>query len=246
MKFDIPKGKFSSGDANAGKRKKLLESLRSGEEVRVKSDGSIQQKGDADKDHDAVKIPKGKLAFHWYEDDVALYEGEVAGMNQLFPQFTEGRTENGNMYWHGKINSPSCPSPNPISSSAHSIPLLSTPRIFAFLMVKASPFIGWMVVPGKATITFCPAATFGAPQTIGKISPEPVFTVVTFSLSASGCFSQVITSPATNPSNPPFTLSNAYTPSTSKPISVSNSAAFSALIFTGKISCNQFQDIFMG
>lgn len=107
MKFDIPKGKFSSGDANAGKRKKLLESLRSGEEVRVKSDGSIQQKGDADKDHDAVKIPKGKLAFHWYEDDVALYEGEVAGMNQLFPQFTEGRTENGNMYWHGKINSPS-------------------------------------------------------------------------------------------------------------------------------------------
>ena len=73
MKFDIPKGKFSSGDANAGKRKKLLESLRSGEEVRVKSDGSIQQKGDADKDHDAVKLPKGKLAFHWYEDDVACY-----------------------------------------------------------------------------------------------------------------------------------------------------------------------------
>ena len=38
-----------------------------------------------------------------------------------------------------------------------------------------------------ATATICPAATLGAPHTIGNISPVPISTFVSVNLSASGC-----------------------------------------------------------
>ena len=100
---------------------------------------------------------------------------------------------------------PSCDVPSPISSSAQIIPSLSSPRIFPFLMVQASPSAVYKVVPIVATGTFCPAATFGAPQTICKGLAAPTFTVVSFNLSALGCFTQVKTSPTTMPSKAPLT-----------------------------------------
>ena len=71
-------------------------------------------------------------------------------------------------------------------------------------MVQASPSSVYKVVPIVATGTFCPAATFGAPQTICIGVSAPIFTVVTFSRSAFGCCSQVKTSPTTIPFRLPF------------------------------------------
>ena len=124
-----------------------------------------------------------------------------------------------------RIMMPSWLSPNPNSSSAQIIPWLSWPRIFPFLISNAFPSLSNNLVPMVATGTFCPAATLGAPHTIwtGAL-PSPKSTVVIFNLSASGCFSHVSTWPITTPCNPPFKLSNASTPSTSRPKSVSMSA----------------------
>ena len=57
---------------------------------------------------------------------------------------------------------PSWSSPIPTSSSARIIPCDSTPRSFALPSVEPSG----ITAPGSATATLCPAATFGAPQTI--------------------------------------------------------------------------------
>ena len=54
-----------------------------------------------------------------------------------------------------------------------------------------------MTAPGRATPTVCPAATFGAPQTICWGSPSPTSTMQTFSRSASGCCSALSTRPTT-------------------------------------------------
>ena len=119
--------------------------------------------------------------------------------------------------------------PRPNSSSAQIIPWLSCPRILPFFISNAFPSLSNTLVPIVATGTFCPAATFGAPQTICTGAfPSPKSTVVILSLSASGCFSQVSTCPTTTPCNPPFKLSYLSTPSTSKPKSVSKSAVSSA------------------
>ena len=59
----------------------------------------------------------------------------------------------------------------------------------------------------KATSTFCPLATLGAPQTIGTISSFPKLTSVFFSRSAFGCCSQERTSPTKTPFSPPLILS---------------------------------------
>ena len=99
----------------------------------------------------------------------------------------------------------------------------SAPRILLFLIVKDSPPDGKRVVPTVATNTFCPASTFGAPHTICTGSPSPRFTVVMRKRSASGCFSQVNTSPTTTPLRPPGMVSTLSIPSTSKPIAVNTS-----------------------
>ena len=88
---------------------------------------------------------------------------------------------------------PSWLSPIPSSSSAHIIPWLSSPRILPFFILKPLPSLSYNVVPIVATGTFCPAATLGAPQTICTGASPPKSTLVIFSLSALGCFSQLIT-----------------------------------------------------
>ena len=94
---------------------------------------------------------------------------------------------------------PSWSSPIPTSSSARIIPCDSTPRSFALPSFVPSG----MTAPGRATATVCPAATFGAPQTIVLGSPAPMSTVQTVSRSASGCRSAVRTLPTTNSAGSP-------------------------------------------
>ena len=86
---------------------------------------------------------------------------------------------------------------SPISSSASEriIPSDSTPRSFALPSLVPSG----ITAPGSATGTVCPAATFGAPQTI-VLPPSPASTSQTLSRSASGCCSTESTLPTTNPS----------------------------------------------
>ena len=127
-----------------------------------------------------------------------------------------------------KTKIPSCPLPNPISSSAQIIPSETSPLIFPFLILNGSPSSGYKVVPIVATITFCPLATLEAPQTIDKTSSAPISTVVQFKWSEFGCGSHVMTSPTTKPSKPPFICSKVSIPSTSSPVSVRYSAIFSA------------------
>ena len=55
------------------------------------------------------------------------------------------------------------------------MPKDGTPRNLAFLIFMPSG----MVVPTRATGTFCPAATLGAPQTMVRISAWPASTVQT-------------------------------------------------------------------
>ena len=100
----------------------------------------------------------------------------------------------------GSTRIPSWEFPKPHSSSAQIIPSDTSPRILAFWMVKGSLPGMWMVVPTVAIITFCPAATLGAPHTMLLGWLSPMFTVVRDNLSALGCLVQVSTSPTTNPS----------------------------------------------
>ena len=135
--------------------------------------------------------------------------------------------------------------PIPISSSAQIIPSLASPRIFDLAITKGSfPFM-LISVPTVATITFCPAATFGAPQTICKGSACPMLTVVTLKRSALGCCSQVSTSPITNPFKPPGKLCHSSMCSTSKPLTDKRSAISFASTFVGRISRNQLIEIFI-
>src|SRR6478672_9117697 len=102
-----------------------------------------------------------------------------------------------------------------------------------------------MVVPIGATTTFWPAATLDAPQTIWSVCPFPVVTLVIFSLSASGCFSQLSTSPTTRPFKPPGNDSNGCKDSTSRPMEVSIALNFSGLMVTGRYSLSQLYEMIM-
>ena len=70
----------------------------------------------------------------------------------------------------------------PSSAIEQIIPLDSCPRMVLCLITKPSP----KSHPGLATITFCPAATFGAPQTIWVTSPGLTSTWQTCKWSLSG------------------------------------------------------------
>ena len=128
---------------------------------------------------------------------------------------------------------PSCEVPIPISSSAQIIPSEGWPYTFRFSMVnKALPSASNKVVPGVATITFWPAATLAAPQTMVKISDNPASTVVRLSVfSFTSNFSHVKTSATTNPFNPPGIFSCLSIPSTSNPVFVNNTSNSSASPF---------------
>ena len=116
---------------------------------------------------------------------------------------------------------PSCESPNPISSSAHTIPLLTTPLIFDFFIFISIPSLVYIFEPTVATGTICPFSIFGAPQTISKTSLLPISIEVTFSLSALGCLPHSSTLPATTPFSPPSIDSKSDIFSTSNPKLVS-------------------------
>ncbi len=90
---------------------------------------------------------------------------------------------------------PSCSSESSSSRSERIIPFDSTPRSFAFFSFVPSG----ITAPGSATATVCPAATFGAPQTIVRV-PSPSSTSQTLSRSASGCLPAETTWPTTKPS----------------------------------------------
>ncbi len=111
------------------------------------------------------------------------------------------------------------PVSSPISSSASEriIPSDSTPLSFALFSFMPPG----STAPGRATGTSCPAATFGAPQTIVR-SPSPVSTAQTLRRSASGCGSTLLTRPTTNPSGEGAPA--APTRSTSVPVIASCSA----------------------
>ena len=112
---------------------------------------------------------------------------------------------------------PSCESPNPISSSAHTIPLLTTPLIFDFLIFISIPSFVYIFDPTGATGTTCPFFILGAPQTISEMLLFPRSIEVTFNLSAFGCFVHSRTLPAMTPFRPPLIDSKGDSFSTSKP-----------------------------
>ncbi|KAF5051669.1 hypothetical protein DSECCO2_416590 [anaerobic digester metagenome] len=114
---------------------------------------------------------------------------------------------------------PACEAPSPSSSSAQIMPLLSMPRILAFFIVSDVPSDLYKVAPGKATSTFCPAATFGAPHTICNCS-VPTSTFVSERCSVPSTWAHSSTWPTTIPFNPPLICSCSSRPSTSSPLSV--------------------------
>ena len=95
----------------------------------------------------------------------------------------------------GSSNRPSILSSRSISEAPQSMPCDSIPRSLPFLILKSPG----STAPIVATGAFMPTRTFGAPQTICKVSAVPMFTVVTRKRSASGCCSTVKTSPTTTP-----------------------------------------------
>ena len=89
---------------------------------------------------------------------------------------------------------PSWSSESSSSRAEHSMPWLSSPRIFAFLIVTPPG----SVAPTVASGTIMPARTFGAPHTT-RSSPAPPSTRHSDSLSAFGCFCTSSTRATTTP-----------------------------------------------
>ena len=118
----------------------------------------------------------------------------------------------------GSSMMPSASTSMPSSLKEQSMPWDGWPRSLAFLMVKSPG----RVAPTLATHTLRPARQFGAPQTMSSSSSSPTLTLVTRSLSASGCWAHSTTSPTTTLLNWPATASTA---STSRPAMVICSAS---------------------
>ena len=86
----------------------------------------------------------------------------------------------------GSTSMPSCSSDSPSSRSEHTMPRDSTPRIFAgFSSMRPPVWPSISSAPTRAKAIFCPAATFGAPQTTVSL-PSPVSTVASRRRSALG------------------------------------------------------------
>jgi hypothetical protein len=138
---------------------------------------------------------------------VKYTSSSASALRTSSPTFAEG----------SRTRIPACSSDRPSSRAEQSIPLDSTPRSFAFLISMPGSF-----APTSAHGTFCPAATFGAPQTMVSVSPVPASTSVTRSLSALGWGATLFTYPTTMPENSPAT---GEISSTSRPPIVSLSAS---------------------
>src|SRR6185369_9385024 len=98
-------------------------------------------------------------------------------------------------------SSPAWSSDRPSSRAEHSMPWLSTPRIFAALISKGWPFSPCSLAPTSAQGTFWPAATLGAPHTMLSIWPVPASTLHSDSRSALGWLSFSSTLATTTPEN---------------------------------------------
>ena len=134
--------------------------------------------------------------------------------------------------------------PTPISSSAQIMPHDSTPRSFDFLMTNSlSP--SYSTQPRSATITFWPAATLGAPQTIWEGVSWPRSTVVTCKWSELGCGSQVSTLPTKRPLSPPLMLCTSSNAPTSRPEEVRAAQVSSGERLKSTYSFSHFREIFI-
>ena len=80
----------------------------------------------------------------------------------------------------------------PNSSSEHNIPFDSTPLILLLDILNCLSVDGKILVPSFARTVINPSFTFGAPQTIWKIS-FPSVTSHNFNLSALGCLITLVT-----------------------------------------------------
>lgn len=94
-------------------------------------------------------------------------------------------------------------------------------------------------------MTFCPAATLGAPQTICMGSPFPRSTVQTCMWSELGCGRHVWMWPTMSPWSPPLMDCISSTHPTSSPIDVSASATCCAVRLKSTYSFSQLYDIFI-
>ena len=141
----------------------------------------------------------------------------------------------------GRTMMPSWLSPMPSSSSAQIMPKDSTPRILDFLILKSPG----STVPIRANRTFCPAATFGAPQTTVTGSGEPSSTVVMCRWSESGWSTQVRTFATTTPARPPGISSSVSILSTSIPMDVIASATSCGVRPACKYSLSQLYESFI-
>ncbi|MCF8228709.1 MAG: hypothetical protein K9G58_11760 [Bacteroidales bacterium] len=89
----------NSKDSAEEARKRLAEKLKKGKKVTIKKDGEVDEEG---KD-DGIEIPKGKLAYQWYENDPELLKEEKNAMERFFPHFQLEKLDDGRLFWHGGV-----------------------------------------------------------------------------------------------------------------------------------------------
>ncbi|GET34482.1 hypothetical protein PbJCM13498_33450 [Prolixibacter bellariivorans] len=87
-------------DAAEEARKRLAEKLKKGEKVTIRSNGEVEADG---KSGDGIEIPKGKLAYQWYDNDPDLLQEEKLAMARFFPKFKMEKLEDGRLFWHGAV-----------------------------------------------------------------------------------------------------------------------------------------------
>ena len=123
------------------------------------------------------------------------------------------------------------------SRAEHSMPWLSTPRSLPSLIANGLPSSpGGSAAPTRAHGTLMPGRTFGAPQTMFSVAPEPSSTWQTLRRSAFGCRSTESTFATTTPANGGAT---GRASSTSMPDMVSRSASSAVPIGGSQNSRNQ-------
>jgi hypothetical protein len=81
-------------------RKKLAEKLKQGKKVTIKKDGEVDVDGNSS---DGIEIPKGKLAYQWYDNDPELLREEKNAMRRFFPKFKLEKLDDGRLFWHGAV-----------------------------------------------------------------------------------------------------------------------------------------------
>jgi hypothetical protein len=84
---------------------KLRQTLSSGEQTYVNSDGTIHNPSDPKTTESSLTgggfkpVDKAVVATQWYESNPSLLEGEVIAMHDIKPEAANGFLPNGKMYW---------------------------------------------------------------------------------------------------------------------------------------------------